>query len=210
MPASWCVTGIAPTAAAIHTPAERPAKMPIPPKSGVGLSCQRSLDGTATSLCASGVRKRMRIASAQAGRAAIAARVLTRFEGRSSVLGACVPSRSLPRLEANHDGLRRSAALPGALLQPLPARFPGQVQGLAARRRLVAPQPAPPARGLPARLRRHLQHEQDAALSALPPRRALVLDLLRDVAAVVGALARRFGGADQEGSVSASARRLLD
>src|SRR4029079_6552621 len=97
-----------------------------------------------------------RIASAAAGRAAIAARVLTRCEGKGSLLGLCVPAQSLPRLVTDHDGLRRPAPLPRALLEPLPPRLPGEVQGVPAGRLLVAPEPARAARGLPARLRCHL------------------------------------------------------
>ena len=58
-----------------RAPAVSPAKMPIPPSSGVGFSCQRSAEGTATSRRASGVRSSAQIAAAHAGRAAMAASV---------------------------------------------------------------------------------------------------------------------------------------
>ena len=69
--------GSRPTATAAQIPTLSPTKMPTPPKSGVGTSCQRSLEGTATSRRCSPVARRSLIASAEAGRAAIAARVLT-------------------------------------------------------------------------------------------------------------------------------------
>src|SRR4029079_15485126 len=99
--------------------------------------------------------------------------------------------------------------LPRALREPLPARFPGEVQGLGTGDRLVAAQPARAARGLPARLRVALPAD-DPALRDLPARRARVLDLLRHLAAGLVALTRRLGGADQEGAVPAGGRRVLD
>ena len=44
-PADLLVAGIAPPATAAQIPTVSPAKMPTPPKSGVGTSCQRSLVG---------------------------------------------------------------------------------------------------------------------------------------------------------------------
>ena len=77
-------------------------------RAGSGTSCQRSLVGTATSRRCSPVARRSLIASAEAGRAAIAARVLTSSEGRSVAVRApwrvCVPT-----LVCRHDGLRRPA-----------------------------------------------------------------------------------------------------
>ena len=133
--------GIAPAATAAQSPTLSPAKMPTPPKSGVGTSCQRSLEGTATSRRCSRVARRSQIASAEAGRAAIAARVLTSAEGRALLLGR-VCSLCVPTLVAADDGLRRPRSLPRAVREPLPPRLPGEVQGLGARRPLVAAQPA--------------------------------------------------------------------
>ena len=67
-----------------------------------------------------------------------------------SVLGLCLPAQAVPRLVRDDDGLRRSPSLPRAVREPLPPGLPGEVQGIAARRRLVAPQPARSARRLPA------------------------------------------------------------
>src|SRR6478752_3421798 len=92
MPTSSVLAGIAPSATASQTPTERPRKIPIPPKSGVGCACQRSAVGGATSLRANGQRRRPQTAADAAGRAARAARVLTSCEGRRAVLGPCLPS----------------------------------------------------------------------------------------------------------------------
>ena len=67
-----------------------------------------------------------------------AARVLTGGEGSRAVLGLCLPAQAVPRLVRDDDGLRRSPPLPRAVREPLPPRFPGEVQGLGARGRLVA------------------------------------------------------------------------
>ena len=60
-----------------QSPALKPAKMPMPPKLGVGASCQRSAEGTATSRLAAGDRSSAQITAAAAGRATIATVVLT-------------------------------------------------------------------------------------------------------------------------------------
>src|SRR5581483_3863081 len=115
-----------------------------------------------------------------------------------------------PPYTGPHGGLRRPRPLPRALREPLPPRLPGEIQGLPARRALVAPEPAHPARGLPARLRRHLPEPQDTAVPAVPPRGPRVLDLLRNVDAVGGAVADRLRRAGQEGAFPAPARGVLD
>ncbi len=147
---------------------------------------------------------------AAAGRAATAAIVLTALEGRGPLLGPCLPARAVPTLLRADDGLRRPPALPRAVREPLPARFPGQIQGLGARRRLVAGESARPARRLPARLRAAVHERQHPALPDLPARRARLLDLLLGLAAVGGALDGRQRRADQEGALPAPARRVLD
>src|SRR3954447_190537 len=209
MPTSSDVSGTVPTATASHSPTLIPKKIAMPPTSGVGCSCQRSALGVATRRVASGDRNNTQTASRTAGKAAIAAAALTCGEGRGAVLGLCLPARAVPRLVRGNDGLRRSVALPRALREPLLARLPRQVQGVAARRRLVASEPARPARRVPARLRAALPSD-DPALRALPARGALVLDLLRDLPADVRALAGRLRRADQEGSLPAPTRRVLD
>src|SRR5579884_4362784 len=183
--------------------------MPIPPTSGVADARQRPTSGGRPRRRESGDRRRAQTTAAAAGRAARATTVLTKREGRGTVLGLCVPARSLPTLDRSRDGLHRPRPLPRAVLQPLQARLPGEVQGVAARRLLVAPEPARAARRVPARLRRHLPVE-DAALRALPPLGPRLLDLLRDVAPVGGALARRLGRPPQEGALPAPARRAFD
>src|SRR3954452_20079174 len=209
MPTSSEVSGIAPTATVSQSPTLMPMKIAMPPTSGVGRSCQRSALGAATSRVASGERRSAQTASRTAGKAASAAAVLTCGEGRGAVLGLCLPARAVPRLVLRDDDLRRPAALPRAVREPLPARLPGEVQGVGARDRLVAPEPARAARRVPARLRAALPAD-DPALRDLPARGARVLDLLRHLAAGVVALARRLGGADQEGALPAAARRVLD
>src|SRR5581483_5775606 len=140
--------------------------MPIPPTSGVAVARQRLPAGALPSFRENGDRSRTHTTAAAVGNAVRAATVLTGSEGRASVLGLHVPPSQLPRLLEDHDRLCGSHSLPGALLQPLSARFPGEVQGVAARDLLVAPESADPARGLPARLQRPLG-EQDAQLPAV-------------------------------------------
>src|SRR4051794_10189702 len=210
MPTSPVVSGTAPTATASQSPTLMPMKIAIPPTSGVGRSCQRSALGAATSRVARGDRRSTHAAIRTAGNAAAAASVVvTCAEGREPVLGACVPARAVPTLKRCHDDLRRPGALSRAFREPLPSRLPREVQGVAARHRLVAPQPAGAARRLLDRLRAPLPAD-DPALPALPARRPLVLDLLLDVAAGLGAVARRRRGADQEGALPAAARGVLD
>src|SRR5581483_5424649 len=182
--------------------------MPIPPTSGVAATRHLLASGVRPRRRESGDRRSDQTTAAAAGRAARATSVLTTGQGRTPVLGLCVPARALPRLDRCDDGLRRSLPLPGAVLEPLPAGLPGEVQGFDPRRLLVAPQPARAPWCLPARVRRHLP-EPDAALRAVPARRARVLDLLRDVDAGGRAVADRLGRPDQEGAVPTSARRLL-
>src|SRR5438045_2758936 len=153
MPAISLVSGTAPTAIASQRPAVIPRKIATPPKSGVGRSCQRSAEGAATSRIANGDRRSVQTASAAAGKAATAATVLTRGEGSGAVLGLCLLTQTIPRLVRADDGLCRPSALPRALREPLPPRLPGEVQGIAPRRPLVAAQPARAARRVPGRLR---------------------------------------------------------
>src|SRR5256885_12600924 len=130
MPAISWVSGTAPIPIAIQSATVIPKKIAMPPSSGVGRSCQRSLAGAATSRTAREDRRSAQTASAAAGKAARAARVLTCGEGSGAVLGLCLPAEDVPRLIREDDGLRRSAALSRALREPLPARLPGEVQGL--------------------------------------------------------------------------------
>jgi hypothetical protein len=67
----------APTAAAAQSPALNPAKIPIPPRLGVGASCQRSVDGSATSRRAATDRRSAQMTADAAGRAMTATAVLT-------------------------------------------------------------------------------------------------------------------------------------
>src|SRR5262249_41374089 len=116
-----------------------------------------------------------------------------------------------PTLEpASDDGLRRPVPVPRALREPLPPRLPGEVQGVAARDRLVAPEPAPAARRVPRRLRAALPEREDAALPDLPARRPRLLAVLLSLAPVRGPLDDRQRRADQEGPLPAAARRALD
>ena len=193
MPPSSLVSGIALTATASQRPAVIPRKMPTPPKSGVALSCHRSAEGAATRRRANGQRSSRYTVSAEAGRAAAAVRVLTRREGSGAVLGLCLPAQSVPTLVRDDDGLRRSASLPRALCEPVPPGLPGEVQGLAARRPLVAPQPARPARRLPGRLRADLPEQEHLSLPRVPARGPRLLDLLLGLAAV--GVARRWSTA---------------
>src|SRR5690349_9564797 len=184
--------------------------MATPPTSGVEAVRQRLAAGVRSSPCDSREWSSAQTARRVVGKAARAATVLTGSEGRASVLGLCVPGRRRPTLLRADDGLRRPAALPRALCEPLPPRLPGEVQGLAARRRLVAPEPARPARRLSRRLRRPLPEQDDPALPDLPARGPRLLALLLRVPPGGGALDDRQRRADQEGSLPAAARRALD
>src|ERR687884_332964 len=87
------------------------------------------------------------------------------------------------------DGrVRRSRSLPRPVREPLPARLPGEVQGLGPRRLLVAAESARADGGVPRRLRPAVEGELDPALPAVPARRPCVLDLLRHVAADRGTI----------------------
>src|SRR3954452_11943844 len=114
--------------------------MPTPPTRGVAAPRHRLWSGTRSRPCETRDRSRTQTVSRAAGRAETAARALTGGEGRRPVLGPCLPARGVPTLLRADDGLRRPAALPRAFREPLPARFPGEIQGLGARRRLVAAQ----------------------------------------------------------------------
>src|SRR4051794_33115611 len=79
----------APAHAAAHRPALKPAKIPTPPKLGVGASCQRSDEGTATNRPRTGDRRSAQITAAATGRASIATVVLTEAEGSRMPLAPC-------------------------------------------------------------------------------------------------------------------------
>ena len=66
----------APTATAAQSPIVKPAKMPIPPRLGVGAADQRSPVGTFTIRPARGERSRAQITAEAAGSAMIATAVL--------------------------------------------------------------------------------------------------------------------------------------
>src|SRR3954470_2137666 len=194
MPISCVLASSGPASTTHQIPAESPAKIPMPPTSGVADARHRLASGARPRPRASGDRRSAQTTTMAAGSATRATSVVTTVEGRATVLGLCMPAQRLPRLERDHDGVRRPPALPRALLEPLPPRLPGEVQGLAPRRLLVAPDPARAPRRLPARLRGQLPEPEDAALPALPARRPGVLDLLRDVADRGSPFAHRFGG----------------
>src|SRR3954447_8615446 len=210
MPISCVLASSGPASTTHQIPAESPAKIPMPPTSGVADARHRLASGARSRPRASGDRRSAQTTAMAAGSATRATSVVTTVEGRATVLGLCVPAQRLPRLERDHDGVRRPPALPRALLEPLPPRLPGEVQGLAPRRLLVPPEPPRTARRLPARLRGHLSEPEDAALPAVPARGPRVLDLLRDVADRRGSLADRLGGAREEGALPAPARGVLD
>src|SRR5258708_20410971 len=210
MPAISRVRGTAPIAIASQRPAVIPRKIPMPPRSGVARARQRSADVPATRRAASGECKSAQMESAAAGKAARAARVLTCGEGNGSLLGLCLPAQSVPRLVRDDDGLLRSPALPRALRQSLPARLPGEVQGIPPRDLLVAAQSAGAARRLPRRLRAALPEQAHRPLPDLPPGRPRVLDLLLRVPADRRSVDGRQRRADQEGALPAPARRVLD
>src|SRR6266545_4561197 len=115
---------------------------------------------------------------------------------------------SLRRLVLRRDGLHGADHLPGAVRKPLPARPAGEVQGLAARRRLGADAAARPDGRLPARLPRPLAGAGHPVLLALPARGARDVGLLRDDDA--GWLARdaRQRTADPQDALPAPARRV--
>src|SRR6266851_794038 len=184
--------------------------MPTPPTRGVAAPRHRLWSGIRSSPSETRVRSRTQTASMVAGRAVTAASALTGGEGRRPVLGPCLPARGVPTLLRADDGLLRPAALPRAFREPVPARFPREVQGVGARCRVVAVEPARPPGRLSRRLRRTDQKRRHTALPDLPARRARLLDLLLGLAAVRGALDDRQRRADQEGAVPAPARRPLD
>src|SRR5512133_1792543 len=94
--------------------------------------------------------------AAQAGSAAIAASAVTPAKGSEALLAPCLGragvSGSETRVERARDDVPRPPALPRALRQPLAPRPAGEVQGLGARGRVDAREPADAARDLPARL----------------------------------------------------------
>ena len=71
----------APLASASAIPATNPAKMPTPPKVGVGCSCQRSSDGTATRRAPRGERRRSQRTAAATENAAIETIAITTGKG---------------------------------------------------------------------------------------------------------------------------------
>src|SRR5581483_6272920 len=105
--------------------------------------------------------------------------------------------------------LHRPLPLPGAVLAPLPARAAGALQGLAARRGVVAREPARADGHLRARLLDALAREHGRPLRALPALRARGLDLLRDLGRLGRAEHGRQLRADQEGALPAAAGRVL-
>jgi hypothetical protein len=73
IPASSPLRGSTPVASATAVATSTPAKIPLPPSSGVERRCQRSERGAATTWRAAGVRRRPRIVRKLAGSAASAA-----------------------------------------------------------------------------------------------------------------------------------------
>ena len=72
---------ITPVANATAIPDVSPAKIPTPPKVGVGCSCHRSSDGTATSRAPTGERRRSQRTAAETESAAIATIAFTTAKG---------------------------------------------------------------------------------------------------------------------------------
>ena len=179
--------------------------MPIPPKVGVGASCQRSAVGTATSRRPTVVRSSAQITPAATGKATIATVVLTGAERSRLRLAPCEdgtwitgPSwpgatsrragRPVPTL-VRDGGVRRPRALSRPVREPVPAGLPGEVPRVGAGGAVVARKPARARRRLPGRRRRDLeQDEGHPALPALPALRDRLLALLRGLAAVGGAV----------------------
>src|ERR1700686_4233138 len=89
MPTKAVLGSYAPTAAAAQSPALKPTKIPIPPKLGVCVSCQRSADGTAINRLVAGERSSAQMTADAAGRATIATAVLTVSEGNGTPLARC-------------------------------------------------------------------------------------------------------------------------
>ena len=82
--------------------------MPIPPRIGVGASCQRSADGHARRAAAPrGERSSAQITTAAAGRATIATAVLTGAEGNGTPLARCY-GRYRARPAGRRRAVRRS------------------------------------------------------------------------------------------------------
>ena len=92
MPCAFSVEIDAPTAAAPHRPALKPRKMPTPPKLGVGASCHRSAEGTATRRFRSEECSSTQITPAATGKAMIATAVLTGPNGSRLRLARCLDS----------------------------------------------------------------------------------------------------------------------
>ena len=83
IPPSSRLAGMTCVATAMPDATSIPAKIPLPPSSGVERVCQRSERGAATTWRAAGVFRRAQIASRLAGRAARAAAVTVTGEGYS-------------------------------------------------------------------------------------------------------------------------------
>jgi hypothetical protein len=75
---SWCEPGTAPTRSAPSVPRANPAKIPIPPRCGVGSVFQRSARGGETCRRAAGERSNKASTTAVAGKAIREAAALTR------------------------------------------------------------------------------------------------------------------------------------
>src|SRR5258708_4301622 len=160
----------------------------MPPTSGVGAVRHRVCSGARSRFRAKGERRSAQIESAAAGKAARAARVLTCGEGNRSLLGLCLRAQRVPTLGRDDDGLLGSSALPRALRKPLPAGLPGEVQGIAARDLLVAPQSARAAGRLPGCFRAALPEQEHPPLPGLPAGGPRLLDLLLRLAPDRGAV----------------------
>ena len=81
IPPSSPLHSMIPAASATATPATKPAKIPTPPNVGVGCSCQRSSDGTATNRAPIGERRRSQRTATESENAAIATIAFTTGTG---------------------------------------------------------------------------------------------------------------------------------
>src|SRR6476659_8856308 len=136
-------------------------------------------------------------------------------DAKARILGVCtgrVSLRARPRpLQSSRDRLRRPVPLSRAVRESLPPGRPGEVPRLRARPGLDAGEPGAAHGRLPARL---LGPVEDAVrvggpLRAVPARRPLGMDLLRDRRAVVRAVAAGQREPDPEDALSAPARAAV-